>query len=76
MVKTMYSLESRLLEASQFWLMSRIKVYHTHMWVPEVEELLQSEKLMSSVQNIGDIITIDIWESRGRRKNDIKKDLK
>lgn len=46
------------------------------MWVPEVEELLQSEKLMSSVQNIGDIITIDIWESRGRRKNDIKKDLK
>lgn len=76
MVKTMYSLESRLLEASQFWLMSRIKVYHTRMWVPEVEELLQSEKLMSSVQNIGDIITIDIWESRGRRKNDIKKDLK
>lgn len=56
--------------------MWKSKVCHTCRCVPEVEERVASKKLMSSVRNVGNIIAVDIWESRGRRKNGVRKGLK
>lgn len=56
--------------------MWKFKVCHTCRCVPEVEERVVSKKLMSSVQNVGNIIIVGIWESRGRRKNGVRRVLK